>query len=57
MARFSDKIDRRFSYTNAADSAKPGYLKNKFDKIRRELAAKSEAIKIEVQAKVRRISK
>jgi hypothetical protein len=27
-----------FKYTNSADSAKPGYLKNKFDRIRREQA-------------------
>lgn len=35
-----------FKYTNAADSAKPGYLKKKFDRIsrdRREATAKAEA--------------
>ena len=62
--KHANRIDRRFSYTSAADSAKPGYLKAKFDKERKRLAelkAKAEAEALVVQSerelKVRRIAK
>ena len=58
MAKFTDRIDRRFPYTPAADSAKPNYLKDKFDRIRRELrekAAADEAAEAERAEKVRKI--
>ncbi len=58
------KVDRTFQYTSAEDSRRPGYLKNKFDRIRRELREKAEREKKEAEAAaqeqqrvVRRISK
>jgi hypothetical protein len=67
MNRFTSRIDMRFIYTNAADSAKPGYLARKFreaqrrideEKARRDAEAASAqveaaSIELEVQRKVR----
>jgi len=57
-------MDKDFKYTTAEDSRKPGYLKAKFDRIRRELREKetaateaAEAAALEAERKVRRISK
>ena len=36
------KVDMSFRYTSAEDSRRPGYLKVKFDRIRRELREKAE---------------
>lgn len=36
-------LDKSFKYTTAAESAKPGYLKAKFDKIWRQLREEAEA--------------
>lgn len=56
MLRITDKT---FHYTNAANSAKPGYLRRKFDRIRREQKereakqkAADEAISVEQAVKV-----
>ena len=51
MSRFSSKVDNRFSYTSAQDSAKPNYLRNRFAAIRKQQAE----VKIEVAQKVRKI--
>lgn len=45
-------LNREFRYVNSAVSSKPNYLKNKFDRIRRELAAKDEADKAKPQARI-----
>jgi len=53
-------LDREWQYVNAAETAKPGYLKRKFDRLRRELkAAEEQRTKnaAEVQAKVAAIRK
>lgn len=59
MSKYSHRIKVAFSYTNAADSSKPGYLKAKFDRERKRLAeeaasqkAKDEAVSIEQSVKV-----
>ena len=56
------KVDMSFRYTSAEDSRRPGYLKVKFDRIRRELREKAErereaqeAAAVEVEKKVRRM--
>lgn len=46
-------LSKEFKYTNAADSSKPGYLKAKFDRIRRELKEQTE--KAAQQPPVRRV--
>ena len=58
------KICRAYAYSTAEESRKPGYLKAKFDRIRRELReqeaekkAKEEAATAEQERKVRRIAK
>ena len=43
-------LNREFRYVNSAVSSKPNYLKNKFDRIRRELVARAEAEKAEAEA-------
>lgn len=57
MARFSNKIKKPFDYTNAADSAKPGYLQRKFDQVRKrqrdEAASKLELPNVVFQNFVR----
>ena len=57
-------MDKDFKYTTAEDSRKPGYLKAKFDRIRRELReaeqtkkSAEEAAAAEQERKVRRIAK
>ncbi len=64
MSRFTSRIDFRFNYTNAANSAKPGYLARKFSAERKRLAeeaarkqAEAESVEAEAQRKVRRIAK
>ena len=52
MSKFTDRIDARFPYTPAAESAKPGYLKAKFDKIRRQLAEQKAAEAAKPRAQV-----
>jgi hypothetical protein len=42
-----------FKYANSAESSKPNYLKNKFDRIRRELREQAEAEKAKPIATVR----
>ena len=44
------KIDKSFQYTSAEDSRRPGYLKVKFDRIRRELREKEEAERVKAEA-------
>ena len=58
------KICRAYAYSTAEESRKPGYLKAKFDRIRRELReqeaekkVKEEAATAEQERKVRRIAK
>lgn len=58
------KICRAYAYSTAEESRKPGYLKAKFDKVRRELREKAEREKAEAEAAaqeqarvVRRIAK
>ena len=58
------KVDMSFRYTSAEDSRRPGYLKVKFDRIRRELReaeqtkkSAEEAAAAEQERKVRRIAK
>ena len=58
------KICRAYAYSTAEDSRRPGYLKAKFDKSRRELReaeqakkATEEAAAAEQERKVRRIAK
>ena len=58
------KICRAYAYSTAEESRKPGYLKAKFDRIRRELReqeaakkAKEEAATAEQERKVRSIAK
>lgn len=36
------KICRAYDYSTAEESRKPGYLKSKFDRVRRELREKAE---------------
>lgn len=45
--------DKSWRYTSAADSAKPGYLKRKFDRFRKE----REHNRVEAAAKVRLMKK
>ena len=54
------KVNRDFNYTSAEDSRRPGYLKAKFDRIRREQReqaererATQEAVSVEQLIKVR----
>jgi len=58
------KICRAYAYSTAEESRKPGYLKAKFDKIRRELREKEqrelqrvEVANAEAQAKVRKMAR
>ena len=58
------KICRAYAYSTAEESRKPGYLKAKFDKVRRDLReaesakkAREEAASAEQERKVRRIAK
>ena len=39
MSKYTDRIDSRFPYTPAAETAKPGYLAKRFDAIRKQQAA------------------
>lgn len=48
-------LNPEFRYTNSADSAKPGYLMRKFDRIRRELKEEAEREAAKPTATVRAI--
>lgn len=51
-------LDPKFVYRNAVETAKPGYLKRRFDAIRREQRAQAELNKVaefECIMKVRKI--
>jgi len=49
-------MDKDFKYTTAEDSRKPGYLKAKFDRIRRELREKEEAERVKAEATEKEIN-
>lgn len=49
--------DPDWQYVNAAETSKPGYLKRKFDRIRRKLQAEQEKNRVEVEAKVASIKR
>ena len=49
--------DKDFVYVNAEDSRKPGYLANKFAKIKREMKSRDAEIKAEKQRVVKNIKK
>ena len=64
LSKFTDRIDQRFPYATAAETAKPGYLAKRFATIIKERAAEkakreaeTEAVELEALKKVRRITK